>query len=224
MNKVPDLYDKKLKCPVCSFEFTSKKIRTSRLRLVGRDADFLNRYKSEDPIKYNIFVCPNCGFAAWENKFDLFKEEYRQIILDNISSRWTPRSFGDERTYEEAIEAYKLALILGSLLGCSNLESGNTCLHIGWLYRLIENPEDESRFLTMARDKFISAYNNESLSGTSMDDSKLSYLIGELSRRIGDKPSAQTWLSTCLGLTSTKMNLAINDLARDQWLLVKEMS
>lgn len=223
MQKVPDLYDKKLKCPVCTYEFTTKKIRSSRLRLIGRDADFLNRYKSEDPIKYNIFVCPNCGFAAWEHKFDLFKPEFRPKVLDNISSRWTPRNFGDERTYTEAIEAYKLSLILGSILECSNLEAGNTCLHIGWLYRLTENNEEEIRFLTMARDKFIIAYNTESLSGTNMDDSKLSYLIGELSRRIGDKVNAQTWLSTCLGLNSTKMNMVINDLARDQWLLVKEM-
>ena len=56
-----------------------------------------------------------------------------------------------------------------------------------------------------------------------MDDSKLSYLVGELSRRINDKEEALKWFNTCLQLASTKMNPAINELAREQWRKVKEM-
>lgn len=223
LTELKELFDKTIECPVCSKEFTTKKVRTSRLRLIKRDEDFLNYYNTENPMKYNIFVCPNCGYAASENKFEDIKKDQIGIIIDNITSRWNKRDFGGERDLDEAIESYKLALISGTLLNSTKLEKGNICLNIGWLYRLNENQNEENRFLTLARDQFVEAYNTESLSGTNMDDSKLSYLIGELSRRLNEKEEALSWFNTCLGLSSTKMNPALNDMAREQWRLVREM-
>lgn len=223
MTELNELFDKTIECPVCSKEFITKKVRTSRLRLLKRDEDFLNYYNAENPIKYNIFVCPNCGYSASENKFEKIKKDQAKIIINNISTRWTKREFGGVRDLDEAIESYKLALVSGTLLNATKLEKGNICLNIGWLYRLKEDKEEENRFLKSARDQFIEAYNIESLSGTNMDDSKLSYLIGELSRRINEKEEALSWFNTCLGLPSTKMNPALNDMAREQWRLTREM-
>ncbi|WP_406241694.1 DUF2225 domain-containing protein [Tissierella carlieri] len=218
-----ELFDKKVECPICKKEFSTKKVKTSRLRLLKRDEDFLNHYSAENPIKYSIFVCPNCGYAASENKFNDIKKDQIGIIIDNISSRWNKRDFGGIRDLDEAIESYKLALLAGTLLKAKKLEQGNICLSLGWLYRLKEEKNEEVRFLKLARDQFIEAYNTESLSGTNMDDSKLSYLIGELSRRLSEKEEALSWFNTCLNLASTRMNPALNDMAREQWRLVKEM-
>lgn len=226
MNQPQELYDKELNCPICNNEFSTKKVRASRLRLVKRDEDFLNHYNEENPIKYSIFVCPKCGYSAFENRFNEIKKEEIPIILENISSKWKRREFGGVRNLDEAIETYKLALISSYLLNSSKLEKGNTCLNIGWLYRMKEEKEEkeeENRFLESARDQFIEAYNNESLAGTNMDDSKLSYLIGELSRRLKDKEMALSWFNTCLGLPSTKMNAALDNMAREQWRLTREM-
>lgn len=223
MTEIKELFDKNVDCPVCKNQFVTKKIRTSRLRLVKRDEDFLNYYSTENPIKYHIFVCPNCGYASWENKFDSIRKHEIGIIADNISSRWNKRDLGGVRSLDEAIEAYKLALLVGMLLEYTKLELGNTCLNIGWLYRLKNEKDEETRFLTLARDKFIEAYNSESLAGTNMNDSKLSYLIGELSRRINEKEKALSWFNTCLSLPSTKLNPALDDMAREQWRIAKEM-
>ncbi|NLK44747.1 MAG: DUF2225 domain-containing protein [Tissierellia bacterium] len=223
MTAVKDLYDKIVDCPVCDEQFTTKKVRTSRLRLVKRDEDFLNHYKTENPIKYHIFVCPNCGYASWENKFDSIRKNQVKTIKDKVSSKWNKRDFGGERDLDKAIEAYKLALLVGMLLETTKFELGNTCLNIGWLYRLKGEEDEEIRFLTLARDRFIEAFNTESLTGVNMDESKLSYLIGELSRRINDKEKALSWFNTCLNLPSTRMNPAIDDLAREQWRIAKEM-
>lgn len=224
LNIPQELYDKRLDCPVCNNEFSTKKVRASRLRLIKRDEDFLNHYNEENPIKYNVFVCPNCGYAAFENRFEEIKKDQIPIVLKNISSKWKKREFGGVRDVNEAIEAYKLVLINGTLLNSSKLEKGNTCLNLGWLYRLKDEKDEENRFLRLARDQFIEAYNTESLAGTNMDDSKLSYLIGELSRRIDDKEDALTWFNTCLGLPSTKMNPALDNMAREQWRLTRENS
>ncbi|MCK9443221.1 MAG: DUF2225 domain-containing protein [Tissierellaceae bacterium] len=222
MSEKDELFDKKVECPVCKHEFTTKKIRSSRLRIEKRDEDFLNHYTTENPIKYNIFVCPNCGYSSWESKFEQIKGDQIGIVIDNISSRWNPRDFGGIRSNMEAIETYKLALVIGMQLECTKLELGNTCLNIGWLYRLDKKREEEKRFLILARDKFIEAYNTESLSGTNMDESKLSYLIGELSRRIGERETALSWFNTCLNLTSTRLNPALDSMAREQWRKTKD--
>lgn len=223
MTEANELFDKNVECPVCSKEFTTKKVRTSRLRILKRDEDFLNYYNTENPIKYSIFVCPNCGYAAFENKFDDIRKDQVGVIIDNISSRWNKRDFGGIRSLDEGIESYKLALFVGTLLKVKKLEQGNICLNLGWLYRLEEKKNEEARFLKLARDQFIEAYNTESLAGSNMDDSKLSYLIGELSRRINDREEALSWFNTCLSLASTRMNPALNDMAREQWRLAKEM-
>jgi len=218
-----ELFDKEVECPICSNKFITKKIRASRLRILKRDKDFLNYYNNENPIKYSIFVCPNCGYAASENKFNDIRKDQIGIIIDNISSRWKKRNLGGVRDLDESIESYKLSLITATLLKATSLEQGNICLNIGWLYRLKEDKEGEIRFLKLAIEQFREAYNTESLNGTSMDDGKLSYLIGELSRRINDKEEALSWFNTCLNLSSTRMNPSLNEMAREQWRIAKEL-
>lgn len=222
MTEPQELYDKEVDCPVCDNNFNTKKVRTSRLRLLQRDKDFLSYYNAENPIKYNIFVCPKCGYANYESQFHEIRSSQVDLIKENISIKWKKRDFGGVRTLDKAIESYKLALINETVLNSSKLKLGNTCLNLGWLYRLKEIEKEEKRFLALARDNFIESYNFESLSGTNMDDSKLSYLIGELSRRIGDNEEAISWFNTCLSLASTRMNPTINNMAREQWRLAKE--
>ncbi|WP_313757540.1 DUF2225 domain-containing protein [Tissierella sp.] len=223
MTEPNELFDKEVECPICSNKFITKKIRASRLRILKRDKDFLNYYNNENPIKYSIFVCPNCGYAASENKFNDIRKDQIGIIIDNISSRWKKRNLGGVRDLDESIESYKLSLITATLLKATSLEQGNICLNIGWLYRLKEDKEGEIRFLKLAIEQFREAYNTESLNGTSMDDGKLSYLIGELSRRINDKEEALSWFNTCLNLSSTRMNPSLNEMAREQWRIAKEL-
>ena len=221
LTEAKELFDKAMDCPCCKGKFITKKVRSSRLRLEKRDEDFLNHYKTENPIKYNIFVCPNCGYAAYENKYESIKENEMNIIQANITLNWVQRDFGEVRNNQQAIEAYKLALLQGSMLGYSKLELANICLNIGWLNRMDEN-EEEERFLILARDQFIEAYNNESLSGTNMTEEKLTYLVAELSRRIGEKETALSWFNTCLNNPNIKMDPALEDMAREQWRLTRE--
>lgn len=223
MAKIGELFDKSVTCPSCKQKFTTKKVRVSRLRVRERDTDFLNHYTNDEyPLKYIVFVCPFCGYAAYENKYLGITENQIKIIKKDISLKWVERDFGGIRSLPEAIETQKLALLQGSILKYNKLELGNICLNIGWLYRIMKNKDEEMRFLTLSRNSFIESYNKESLSGTNMDESKLSYLIGELSRRIGEKEVALTWFNLCLGLASTNMNPSLSKMVREQWRLVRE--
>lgn len=217
-----ELFDKTMDCPCCKRKFITKKIRSSRLRLDKRDADFLNYYKTENPIKYNIFVCPNCGYSAYENNYETIKEEEINIIQSKITLNWEQRDFGGVRSNQQALEAYKLALLQGTMLSYSKLALGNICLNIGWLNRMEEDNEEEERFLTLARNQFIEAYEEESLLGTNMTEEKLTYLIAELARRTGDKELALTWFNITLNNPNIRMNHALEEMAREQWRLTRE--
>lgn len=223
LTKIDELYDKVVDCPVCNEQFKTKKVRHSKLKLIKRDEDFLSYYEGENPLKYNIYVCPYCGYAAKESRFIPLSNEDKKIIIDNISSKWNKRSYGNERSIEEAIVTYKLALYVGELLNYSNIELGFLALGIAWLYR-ISGDQEENRFLRLARNLFEEGYYNESLKDVNIDELRLAYLIGELSRRLGDNQEALKWFNTVLSNPNLKSNPLIDRVTREQWRLVRENS
>lgn len=216
------LYQKKLQCPVCNSNFTSSKVKTSKLRVEKRDTDFLTYYKVENPIKYYVFVCPECGYSAMENFFEKIKPSGKEIIKRNITSKWKKREYSGKRTIEQAIECYKLALYCGQLIGFEKHHLGRICLGLGWLYRLLSNEEEENKFLEYSLNLFREAFYKESLTNSSFDEISLGYLIGELSRRLGNYNDAITWFSNTLSNPLIKTNPRLEKMAREQWHTAKE--
>jgi len=215
-----EIYRKKLKCPSCANEFTSTKVKSSKLRVDKRDSDFLVYYKGENPIKYNVFVCPHCGYAAQEINFDKLNHNKVEVVSRYITSKWKRKDYTGVRTIEDAIECNKLALYCGELIGLKKLELGNICLRLAWLYRMIDK-EDENRFLQNAVALFEEAYLNESLVGSTLDEVTLAYLIGELYRRTGQNSLAISWFEKAVSNPLIKTNPRVENLAREQWSLAK---
>ncbi len=52
----------------------------------------------------------------WKRNSKKISDENRQIILEEISSKWCQRSYGDIRDIDNGIESQKLALYIGELL------------------------------------------------------------------------------------------------------------
>jgi uncharacterized protein (DUF2225 family) len=220
--KLDELYEKKVKCPVCGIEFVTSKVRTSRAKVIKRDADFFTYYEGENPIKYSVFVCPECGYSAMENKFKKVSSDKKKIIKDQISSRWVKKDYSGIRTIDDSIEVYKLALYCGELTNISKLDLGNICIRIAWLNRAKENKDEEERFLKNSLELFKDAYLNEYLIDTEMNEITLGYLIGEISRRLGDKEEALKWFNTVLSNPNVGDNPLIEKMVREQWTELKE--
>lgn len=218
MSEKEYLYDKEIDCPCCKNKFTIQKIRYSRLRMISKDEDLLHHYEGINPLKYAVQVCPRCGYAASESKYKNIEKKEVPIILKSITPAWKPRDLGGLRTINQAIDTYKLALLQGNMLNYDSIDIGNLCLSIGWLYRGQDN-EEEMRFLRLARNAFIKEYENGSSIGS--DATKLTYMIGELSRRIGDIEEAKKWIAISIELPEMKLNPILNRLARGQWFIVK---
>ncbi|QIB26457.1 DUF2225 domain-containing protein [Caloranaerobacter azorensis] len=216
-----ELYTKKVKCPVCKNDFTTSKVKSSKLRIEKRDTDFFTYYRGENPLKYSVFVCPECGYAALEYKFDKIKSKDIEVIKQNVSDKWIKREFSLKRSVDEAIVCYKLALYCGQLLNFKNYDLGNITLRLAWMNRLNENSKEEERFLKLSAELFEKAYYNEDIPSTPFDELSLAYLIGELYRRLGDREEALKWFSKVISNRAVKNNPRLDKLVRDQWYLVK---
>lgn len=192
------------------------------MRIEKRDEDFFDHYSVGQPFKYNVFICPNCGYAGFEDKFLKRTPNQLELIRRRIENRWTKRDYGGERSLEDGILIFKLALYQEEIAGERSVDLGYTCQNISWAYRLLENQEEERRFIKLARDKYISAYEEDDIEGK-MSELKLVYLIGELSRRIEDKSEAIRWFGIGMNMEELRSNQLIEDLLREQWRLSKDL-
>ncbi|WIF94970.1 DUF2225 domain-containing protein [Caminicella sporogenes] len=223
MNKqlLDHFYDREIECPICKMKFTTKKVRTSAIRVIKRDEDFCPYYKSENPLFYNVFVCPNCGYAALESTFSKINELEKEKIVKFITSRWKQRSYGKERNLEEAIQVYKLALICYQVSKSKYINIGKVCLRLAWFYRYM-NDEREKEFLKFTIDAFQNVYTKERLDKEEYSEVVILYLLGELNRRVGNYKEAIKWFDKALSNPDIKKKRHIEIRAREQWRLARE--
>ncbi|SHJ90376.1 DUF2225 domain-containing protein [Tepidibacter formicigenes] len=217
-----ELYDKKVKCPICINEFTTKKVKTSALRTLKRDTDFCVHYKTVNPYFYSIWICPKCGYAATESKFNLIKKEQHIVIREKVTSIWKERDYGLKRDIDTAIESYKLALYEGNILNWKNSYIGELCLKLSWLYRYKGEEELEHKFQKHSLDIFTDCFSKERFPIAGMDSASLAYLIGELNRKFKNYEQSIKWFQMALRDPQIKRKKLLENMVRDQWLLVTE--
>lgn len=226
----PDLlFDKSFTCPVCDKVFRSKVIKTGKIKLVSQDTDLRPVYKHIDSIKYDVLVCPRCGYAALSRFYKFIMPSQAKMISENIS-----RSFkglgemGDVYTYDDAIARYQLALACEIVKKAKPSEKAYTCLKMAWLYRgkaetLPEGLADyekvvdglkkeENSLLLTAYEGFSESFSKEDFPLCGMDELTVTYLVAELARRAGDYDESTRWISRIL--TSRNASERIKEKAR----------
>lgn len=218
------LYSKKFSCPICEQEFESMKLRESWLKIDKYETDLNALYHDVQPSFYQAIVCPYCGFSAIESKFQQLKPAQKEHISREIMGKWNGRSYSEERTLDEAILTWMLALRIAEVGNFSSIELGMYSLTIARLFRLKGDKGKEERFTKVARDKFIDTYSEVDYSGyPGMNEGNITYLIGELSRRIGDKNKASTYMGLAMNNEIVRSDPRLMEMTRDQWHLIKEM-
>lgn len=215
------LYSKSFTCPVCTKGFTSKKVRTSAIRTLSRDADFYTRYVGDDPTWYEIIVCPNCGYSAFESGFQDLSVAQKALVERTIKPKWKPRDYGGERTLSEAVETHLLAMICYQVIAAKKTTVGKLCLRLAWLYRS-QNDEKEITFLESAVRNLEEGYVSERLDENKSNEINVMYLLGELNRRVGKYSEASRWLSQVLAEPEVKKIRHIEMKAREQMSQVRE--
>ena len=210
---IEPLYKKTIVCDQCKSQFTTSKIRSSTVRVDYTDSDFCAHYRENNPNFYEVRVCPNCGSASTEKFMVPFNQVSRSIFMDKIGNHWRTKDFGGERTKEEAMQAYKLALLGAQIRGERDVIIAQLCHHIAWLYRYDEKQDDEKRFLGLALKSYMQSYVNEK---ADIHLSKLIYVIGELHARTGDVAEAIRWFGKIINEKSN-VDPAMSQKARERW-------
>ena len=208
------VYEKHFKCPVCENSFVSFVARFGKSRIVSQDTDLKQNYSPFDPTAYDVVVCEACGYAESVSSFEkALPDRTKEQLLAVVAPDFKGRSYPMELSMEMALERFHIMIV------CNEVKNGKigirayNFLKMAWLCR---NAEDirESQYLHQALDNFKVALQKEQPPIAGMDECAVSYIIGELERRIGNDDEALRWFSTII--SSRNAESRIKDRARDQ--------
>lgn len=202
MNEIKPIYNTTIDCPICGKQIEVTKVRSKYVRLVSHDEDFCPHYEGLNPIFYEAWICNFCGYAAHSTVFSEATIHDRKCVLDEITPRWTSRSFAGERDIHQALDAFKIVLYNLQIRGAHSLEFAKVCLRIAWLYRYTGEWVDEHRFLKFSYDYYRQAYTGEHLGVNKPDEYTLMFIIGELARRLDFNEDAMTWFGRILSASA----------------------
>lgn len=208
------LYDRTITCPICGNIFKARSVKTSSYRIISKDSDFFINYSIINPYFYDVWLCSSCGYAAMKTDFPKIKESQKELIRKNITTKWSGKEYPSIYDINTAIERYKLSLLNYTVAECSSSKKAMNCLKIAWMYRLLEQTENEDLFIKNSLIGFNDAYMNEAFPIYTMDKFVMMYLIGELHRRIGNFDEALLWLGNVI--TSPGISQKLKNMARDQ--------
>ena len=197
-----------LRCPVCNTEFTAELPNVGEPE--GRDTDLRPRYPTVDPMPTLIHACPSCRYTAYRDGF-----ESRGERDEEDENRPSPRA-GDRPPHDpcvpddDDIEDLRRWIRRGSLvagvsenrepfgaeryvLGARVYEflsddeaygAADYYLRGAWCARGVGNRELERRCQMEAVERFEHALEHSLVPDA--DKPRTLYLLGELSRRLGD--------------------------------------
>ena len=222
--EVSPFYEKKIECLHCKKSFTTLKIRSKNLRVAKFDSDFQPLYEENqiNALYYNVFVCEHCGFSFTEDFSKYFAPGVAEELNKQISSRWVPHDFKGERTVFQAIQAYKLAFMCATIKKEKYIITAGLLLRLAWMYRSLHNDVQEKRFMKMACDHYMESYSTDDYRSTQMSDTRVMYMIAELSRRLEDYQTATRFFSKVIESQRTGGEAKLIEMAKEQWNLVRE--
>lgn len=216
---IDPLFQAKVVCVCCEHTFLSSRVRPSFKKAIRTDSDFCSHYKDEvNPDFYVVRVCPYCGFASTENALQQLTPRQKEMYMNRIGKSWVHRDYGGKRTWEQALDCYKLALLCAQTVGDKDRVIAGLLHHIAWMYRLRDNKEQETRFLRYALEAYIRVYE---LEGVNINNARLMYLIGELHRRLDEPYEAVKWFARVVN-DKRIMDAGMIKASREAWQNLRE--
>lgn len=223
------LFDKSCSCPVCGRDFKTRTVRTGRVRLNGSDQDLRPRYEPIDALKYDIIMCPLCGYTSLSRFFQNITPQQAKNIQNMINVHFIAQKEHKEiYTYDDALERCRLALANAVVKRAKAGEKAYICLKTAWILRgkaehLDKNlpdyeaqkkrcGEEENEFLRNAMDGFLAARQSETPPICGLDQSTVDYLIAVTAMRFEQYEMAGRLVATIL---QSAANPRMKDRARD---------
>jgi uncharacterized protein len=193
-----------LRCPVCDNEFKSQSV-VSTNAFGGKRTDFHERAAGTQPLAYLIHMCSECGYSGGEADFtapaDVSPILKQQVLKELAPHRPSP-TCGSEK--------YEAAAKVAQWQGMESRHIADLLLRAAWCCVDEGDVEAERFFRRQAAWMFeeaLGAYD----AIPKEERAILTYLVGELWRRIGDLRKASRWFEAVAG--------EVVDLQNQQWVI-----
>ena len=219
------LVSKTIRCPVCDNKFQNLTVRGSKARRQEPDFDLRPRYENIDILKYDVTLCPKCGYAAMSRFFEPLT--YAQIgrVKEALGGKFQPIKEPNKQTYtyDEAIDRYKLALVSAMAKYSKLSEKSYICLKIAWLLRdKIKEMKDFTKeeleiknaatkemegFYLQAYNGFLQAMGKETPPFCGINTSTLTFMLANMAMEFGDYAIASKYVYELIGSPSTSKKM-----------------
>lgn len=217
--KLSAFYPQAVQCPICTTKFEATRVRTKALKAIKRDSDFHSVYEGVNPVHYAVYVCPHCQYAAFDDSWSSLSEGARRRLEEDIDARRRSAlemEFTGERDFDTVMIAYLLALRCYDLREPDVRRRAGLLHRLAWIAREMENVELEQQYLALARSDYLKTFQQDSRI-TDEAAVTMSYLLGDLSLRLGQVDEAVNWFDKTLRMEQAQKHPGIVRMTRDRW-------
>lgn len=135
------------------------------------------------------------AFPSRKSFLPIFRQIRWRRFKKNICQLWKGNNYSGKRTFQEAVNTYKLGIYSATLKREKHIVLAGLYMRLAWLYRTYQVPDQEVRFMRLALEEYTASYNKDDFVGTHMSEVRLLYLIGELHRRLNQPKQAVLYFS-----------------------------
>lgn len=175
-----------LQCPVCETQFHSQAVAATN-GFGGKHTDFHEQAAGTQPLPHQVHTCTRCGYSGAERDFSP-ETDISPMVMEHVWNELAPTATGSVSGSDKYEAAAKVA-------EWQNMEPryvGDLLLRAAWCCVDEADSEAERYFRRKAAWKFGEAL--ASYDGVVRDErAVLTYLVGELWRRVGDDKQARQW-------------------------------
>ena len=182
-----------LRCPVCNTQFQSLAARVIG-PFGGRRTDFREDSFSPRSLPYLIHVCMTCGFAGESERFDdgEISRDVRDRVWCELATQLAIAEPDGNAPFIPGSEKYESAAKIAGWEDAELRVVGELWLRAAWCCEDENDIEAERYFRRKAAWTYAEALDRYD-AVPAEERAPLTYLVGELWRRIGDDHAANTW-------------------------------
>lgn len=194
-----------LECPVCENRFRTQAVLATN-SFGGKQTDFHERAVGTQPLPFLVHTCDRCGFSGLESDF-ADADEVTPWLREQVWSELAPALTGAPVS---GSEKYELAARIAEWQHGDARRVGDLLLRAAWCCMDEEDVEAERYYRRRAARAFEAAL--AAWAGVDVAErAVVTYLVGELWRRVGDRAQAHEWFD--------RVADEIVDPAAQRWVL-----
>jgi uncharacterized protein (DUF2225 family) len=200
-----------LVCPICYHRFTSQAVLSTN-SFGGKRTDFHERAAGTQPLPYFIHTCARCGYSGSEKDFG-DEAEVSPMLKEHVWDELAPKISAGAVS---GSDKYEFAAKVAAWQGAEPRRIADLLLRAAWCCVDEGDVEAERYFRRQAAWMFERALS--SYDGVDREErAVLTYLVGELWRRVGDTKKAREWFDKVADeVTNTQTQQWVMDAARQQ--------